>query len=747
MENDPGSAKKSEPSKNAVLKKFGRYLLLDKLAEGGMASIFRARLATNDGISRIQVIKRIQDHFSRDPNYLRMFRSEIKVAMGFNHPNVIQTYDYGEVDGRLFIAMEWVDGKNLREVLNRFKGKLGKLPVEFTVHVIEQVAAGLHYAHQFKDKISGQELSVIHRDVSPQNILIAYDGQVKIIDFGIVKSEVNEEKTQMGTIKGKPSYFAPEQAMGHDDLDHRTDQFALAVVLWEMLVGRKLFTAENDMKLIRMIESCSSHVQPPSTVEGGVGDPDLDKIVMRALSRDKEKRFKDCDELARELRNYLKRYRPDFNPSLITDAMKQYFKDELVQEIKVLKDLSARADAILAEEGEVLSEKPQDLAEDPDANREDTTTLYRSKGSAGAAQVAPSAPAPVRGSREVVKAVPSGAPVPQVDLQSRPAMARPTGTRSSISVNRPAEPSGGSAVGKVLLLVGALAGVLLVGPEYGIEIPGVDSWVAPYRGFVAQFLGKRKTFRIELNGPQTEVDVYLDGVLQPGLSRIPGFLDIEFQDKKMSRLMVKAKQGGGTFIREIPHTLVGDVVAQNVEFSNRVQRIGMRLDTLPIRLDPKVSKVVVNGQLAEFDGSQVVKVPVDQPLTFEISHPGFQTLRSERSSIPSQTVEAGQTLAQEFELVPDKYGSVRLTLNVTLGTTVRFVMKKDGREPSSGGTLEFEFDAEKVKDRKLPVGEYRVYAFNKGLEREGTIENLRVDSERATYGTLNLSDPLSKTSH
>ena len=210
--------------------------------------------------------------------------------------------------------------------------------------------------------------------------------------------------------------------------------------------------------------------------------------------------------------------------------------------------------------------------------------------------------------------------------------------------------------------------------------------------------------------------------------------------------MVKAKQGGGTFIREIPHTLVGDVVAQNVEFSNRVQRIGMRLETLPIRLDPKVSKVLVNGQIVEFDGSQIVKVPVDQPLTFEISHPGFQTLRSERLSIPSQTVESGQTQSQEFELVPDQYGSVRLTLNVTLGTTVRFVMKKDGREPSSGGTLEFEFDAEKVKDRKLPVGEYRVYAFNKGLEREGTIENLRVDSERATYGTLNLSDPISKTS-
>lgn len=747
MENDPGSAKKSEPSKNAVLKKFGRYLLLDKLAEGGMASIFRARLATNDGISRIQVIKRIQDHFSRDPNYLRMFRSEIKVAMGFNHPNVIQTYDYGEVDGRLFIAMEWVDGKNLREVLNRFKGKMGKLPVEFTVHVIEQVAAGLHYAHQFKDKISGQELSVIHRDVSPQNILVAYDGQVKIIDFGIVKSEVNEEKTQMGTIKGKPSYFAPEQAMGHEDLDHRTDQFALAVVLWEMLVGRKLFTAENDMKLIRMIESCSSHVQPPSTVEGGVGDPDLDKIVMRALSRDKEKRFKDCEEFARELRNYLKRYRPDFNPSLITDAMKQYFKDELVQEIKLLKDLSARADAILAEEGEVLSEKPQDLAEDPDANREDTTTLYRSKGSAGAPQAGPSAQAPARGSREVVKALPSGAAIPQVDVQSRPAMARPSGTRSSISVNRPAEPSGGSAVGRILLLVGALAGVLLVGPDYGIEIPGVAPWVAPYRGFVAQFLGKKKTFRIELNGPQTEVEVYWDGVLKQEVSRIPGFFDTEFLEKKMSRLSVKAKQGGGTFTREVPHTLVGDVVAQNVEFTNRIQRIGMRLETLPIRLDPKVSKVLVNGQIVEFDSSQIVKVPVDQPLTFEISHPGFQTLRSERSSIPLQALESGQAQAQEFELVPDQYGSVRLTLNVTLGTTVRFVMKKDGREPSSGGTLEFEFDAEKVKDRKLPIGDYRVYAFNKGLEREGTIENLRVDSERATYGTLNLSEPLSKASN
>ena len=155
-----------------VLKKFGRYFLLDHIAQGGMAEIYRARLASIDGAGRLLVIKRIQAGFGANTEFIRMFKSEIKVTMGFNHPNIVQLYDFGEEQGQPYIAMEFVDGKNLRQFLSRFAELKQNFPVELAAYIIEQSASGLHYAHCFKDKISGAPLAIVHRDISPQNIQI-----------------------------------------------------------------------------------------------------------------------------------------------------------------------------------------------------------------------------------------------------------------------------------------------------------------------------------------------------------------------------------------------------------------------------------------------------------------------------------------------------------------------------------------------------------------------------------------------
>ena len=211
-----------------------------------MAEIYRARLASADGAGRLIVIKRIQAGFGNNTEFLQMFRSEIKVTMGFNHPNIVQLYDFGEEQGQPYIAMEFVDGKNLRQFMNRFSEMKKTFPVELAAYIIEQAASGLHYAHSFKDKITGEPLNIVHRDISPQNILISYEGNVKVIDFGIAKAATNSESTRAGVIKGKPSYLSPEQISG-EQLDGRSDIFALGVVLWELLVGRKLFAGENDL--------------------------------------------------------------------------------------------------------------------------------------------------------------------------------------------------------------------------------------------------------------------------------------------------------------------------------------------------------------------------------------------------------------------------------------------------------------------------------------------------------------------
>src|SRR5579885_3638482 len=170
-----------------VLKKFGRYFLLDQIAQGGMAEICRARLATPEGAGRLIVIKRIQASYGGSNEFLQMFKSEIKVTMGFNHPNIVQLYDFGEEASQPYIAMELVDGKNLRQFMSRFLELKQRFPVDLAVHIIEQAACGLHYAHSFKDKITGQPLNIVHRDISPQNLLISYEGTIKVIDFGIAK--------------------------------------------------------------------------------------------------------------------------------------------------------------------------------------------------------------------------------------------------------------------------------------------------------------------------------------------------------------------------------------------------------------------------------------------------------------------------------------------------------------------------------------------------------------------------------
>jgi len=315
-----------------VLKKFGRYFLLDHLAQGGMAEIYRARMASVDGGGRLIVIKRIQAGFGSNKEFLQMFKSEIKVTMGFNHPNIVQLYDFGEENQQPFIAMEFVDGKNLRQIVSRFSELKQTFPIDLAAYITEQAASGLHYAHSFKDKISGTALNIVHRDISPQNILISFEGSVKVIDFGIAKATTNVESTRAGVIKGKPSYLSPEQISG-EPLDGRSDIFALGAVLWEMLTGRKLFAGENDLAVLKLIESCQTHVKPPSTLNPKV-PKELDYIVLKTLAKQREKRYQTAEELQRALHKFLYAFHPEFNPSDLSYYAKDLFKNEIVEDRK-----------------------------------------------------------------------------------------------------------------------------------------------------------------------------------------------------------------------------------------------------------------------------------------------------------------------------------------------------------------------------------------------------------------------------
>lgn len=328
-----------------VLKKFGRYFLLDRLAQGGMAEIYRARLASADGGSRLLVIKRIQASYDENNEFLQMFKAEIKVTMGFNHPNIVQVYDFGEERGQPFIAMEYVDGKNARQFLNRFIEIKQAFPIEIAVYIAEQIASGLHYAHSYKDKVSGEPLSIVHRDVSPQNILISYDGNIKVIDFGIAKATTNIESTRAGVIKGKPSYLSPEQISG-ETLDARSDIFALGTVLWELLSGKKLFSGENDLAVLKLIESSQTYIKAPSTLNPKI-PKELDQIVLKTLSKQRENRYQTAEELQRALHKFLYSFMPEFNPADISYYAKDLFKNDIIEDRKRIQQLSHKAEQLL----------------------------------------------------------------------------------------------------------------------------------------------------------------------------------------------------------------------------------------------------------------------------------------------------------------------------------------------------------------------------------------------------------------
>ncbi|GEM_PF-481164 len=307
------------------LERFGRYLILDHLVDGGMAKISRARFL-GEQADKIVAIKTVQQQFSQDESFRAMFEGEIKVTFGLIHPNIAQTYDYGLMNEQLYTAMEYVDGKNLKEYLDKLKERNFVFPVEISVYIITQVCQGLHYAHTFIDKLTGKKANIIHRDISPHNIMITYDGAVKVIDFGIAKAETNAaDATQAGTIKGKLSYLAPEYLDGHR-LDSRYDQFALGITIWEMLCSRKLFKASNELAILKEIQACN--IPAPSTVNPNV-PKELDDIVLKTLSKSRDDRFETLDKLNRALVKFLYANYSEFNPTDLAYFAKELFKDDI----------------------------------------------------------------------------------------------------------------------------------------------------------------------------------------------------------------------------------------------------------------------------------------------------------------------------------------------------------------------------------------------------------------------------------
>ena len=285
--------------------KFGQYVLVEKIATGGMAEVWKARMRGVEGFQKIVAIKKILPHLSDNQDFIEMFVDEAKLAAQLNHNNIIHIYDLGKIQSSYYIAMEYIDGFDLKTILRRAEERGNPMEPQLALFIASKVASALDYAHRKRD-FDEREMGLVHRDVSPQNVLISQEGDIKLCDFGIAKAASKASHTQAGALKGKLQYMAPEQAWGRS-IDRRSDIFALATVLFEMLTGRKLFSGDNELSILEQVRE--ARVTAPSLFNDEV-TPEIDKVVIKALQKDPANRYQTAGEMARDIDAILYSFRP-----------------------------------------------------------------------------------------------------------------------------------------------------------------------------------------------------------------------------------------------------------------------------------------------------------------------------------------------------------------------------------------------------------------------------------------------------
>ncbi|RMG16428.1 MAG: serine/threonine protein kinase, partial [Deltaproteobacteria bacterium] len=311
----------------------GKYELIAHLATGGMAEIWLARQRGMGGFEKLVVIKKILPHLAANREFLQMFADEGRLAAQLSHPNIVQIFDIGRVGTSYFLAMEFVHGENLRFIARRVREKgHASPPLPYVAKIVSQACEALHYAHT-KTGVDGRPLGIVHRDISPSNLLLTYQGQVKVVDFGIAKAVDRYQETRAGVVKGNYGYMSPEQC-SRREVDHRSDLFALGVVLWELTTGRRLYDHQSDLAMVRAI--CDQPPPAPSSVRPGV-PKQLEKIILKALQKDPDARFQSGHEFHLALERFLHAQGSPVTSVHLARYMKALFPDRLRAWEKVLR--------------------------------------------------------------------------------------------------------------------------------------------------------------------------------------------------------------------------------------------------------------------------------------------------------------------------------------------------------------------------------------------------------------------------
>jgi TonB family protein len=298
---EKGQAPRSErPAPSGT--EFGQYVIEEHIATGGMADVYKARMMGMEGFQKTVAIKRILSNLTDSDEFVRMFIDEAKLAAQLNHNNIIHIYDLGKVDRSHYIAMEYIEGRDLRSILEKCRERDVKMPIELALYTTNLLASALDYAHKKRD-FDNRALGLVHRDVSPQNVLISFDGDVKLCDFGIAKAASKATQTRAGALKGKLQYMSPEQAWGKD-IDHRSDLFSLGLVLFEMLTNEKVFSGTSELSVLEQVRD--PIITAPSMKNPDV-DSEVDRIIFLALNAEREERYQSADDMKRDLERIVRK--------------------------------------------------------------------------------------------------------------------------------------------------------------------------------------------------------------------------------------------------------------------------------------------------------------------------------------------------------------------------------------------------------------------------------------------------------
>jgi serine/threonine protein kinase len=418
-------------------RQFGPYRLVRQIAVGGMAEIHLAKTKGLAGFEKYVALKMIHPNFAEDDQFIQMLVDEAKIAVQLTHGNIGQTFDLGRVGDTYYITMEYIDGADLYKLLRRSSEIELEMPLDVCAYVGKEVASALDYAHRKKDTF-GKSLGIVHRDISPQNVLVSYAGEVKLVDFGIAKATSKAKQTAIGVIKGKYYYMSPEQAWG-DPIDYRSDIFSAGIVLYEMLTGQMLYLEEDLHRLLDMARRAD--IAPPTTLRKGI-PPQLERIVMHALSKVPGERYQSAGDLATDLERFLHAYSPVFTAAKLSTLLRQVLGDPLQIPDDDSYDLEVRSGP---QQTHPLPAEAVLKADEREEIRDENSVIFRLEGlkggeaKAAAAMAAAEAIAP----GAVKDRAPDRGTAKQAALQ-KPAVKQPTGgvpvIRPVPRTTRPADP-------------------------------------------------------------------------------------------------------------------------------------------------------------------------------------------------------------------------------------------------------------------------------------------------------------------